>query len=133
MAKNERPIGVTILAVLAWIGAVFAVISGITLAFNGSIMGFGGYGFGMMSGFGMASGIIEIVFGVFAFFVGKGLWDGENWARVTALVLCALGIIASLRSLISSIVPIIINGVIIWYLGFNAEAKRYFGAKGFFS
>ncbi|MEK6873614.1 MAG: hypothetical protein AABW91_02120 [Nanoarchaeota archaeon] len=50
-------------------------------------------------------------------------------------MISALGILSSLTSLfsVSGIISLIIGGVIIWYLGFNEEAKDYFGASGFFS
>ncbi len=139
MAKSSRPIGVTVIAVLTWIGAVLAVIGGIGIAFLGSLGSFGNvYGLGMMSGFaalGMVAGIIEIAIGILVFFVGKGLWNGKNWARITALVFAILGILQGLATLIIGvgIISLIISGLILWYLGFNKDAKKYFKAKGFFS
>ena len=122
MAKKimQRPTGVTILAVLAWIGAVFGVLGGIMM-FLGS---------GFLPGYRLgAFGIVYIILGVVAFFVGKGLWDGKNWARITGIILSVLGLLSGLGTLfvapLMGIVNIIINGVIIWYLGFNEEAKSY--------
>ena len=134
MAKNERPIGITILTILAWMGAVLAILSGIGSIIGGAFLGFLGMIYGGFGGLNIVSGIISIAFGVLAIFIGKGLWDGKNWARITALILSVLGILGSLTSLfsVSGIISLIIGGVIIWYLGFNEEAKNYFGASGFF-
>jgi hypothetical protein len=70
-------------------------------------------------------GILFILFAVLDYFIGKGLWKGQNWARIVLIVLCALSLISSLAHPLADIVGIIINAVIIWYLGFS-DAKKYF-------
>ncbi|QTX05594.1 hypothetical protein [Agromyces archimandritae] len=87
-----RPIGVTVVAALVWIGAVMDVVAGI-LVF--ALLGapelaeeYGGTG-GLVS-----LAIASILFGVAAFIVGFGLLAGNPVARlaITVLELFSIGI-----------------------------------------
>lgn len=75
-------------------------------------------------------GILLLVVGILYIFIGKGLWKGKNWAKIVAIILSALGLlqaILSIRTTVSSgILMLAINGVIIYYLGFSKEAKKFF-------
>jgi len=133
MAKN-RPVGVSILSVLAYIGAVFLLLGGIGLFVGGEVISsylssLGAFS-GIITAIGIVAGIILIALAVLYFFIGRGLWKGQNWARIVVLIFIVIGLIGSLVSIMgnlaSSIVGIIIDVVIIWYLGFNQEAKSYF-------
>lgn len=124
---GERPIGVTILAILAWLGAVMTLFQSLFLgSLLSQIPGAGGLGAGSM--------IFSIIIAALMAFVGYGTWKGQNWARIVGLIGSILGMLSSLPMLLIlvGIIPLAINGLIFWYLGFNEEAKRYFGAQGFF-
>ena len=131
MAK--RPIGVTIIAVLAYIGSVFALLAGIAMLIGSafiapliaSIPGAAAFA-ALGAAAAIIGGIIMIALAVLYFFLGKGLWNGKNWARIVILVFSVLGILSALTNPLAGIVGIVINAVIIWYLGFNKEAKNYF-------
>ena len=131
MVKKDMPVGVKILAILGYIGAALTLLAGILLIFGASFMAqimsqigplaavFGGIGFVVL-------GIIFIAFAVLDYFIAKGLWNGKNWARIIVIVFAALGILGGITSPLNNIVGIIINGVIIWYLGFNKPVARAF-------
>lgn len=124
---SKRPVGVTILMVLAYIGAVLAVIGGIAMFVGGGFLSSLSTvpGVSALIGAGaVVMGIVLIALGVLYYFIAKGLGDGKNWARIVTLVFSALGFIGSIWPI--SIVGLIINGVIIWYLWFNKEAVAYF-------
>lgn len=139
-SQSTRPTGVSIIAILTWIGAAITILFGIIGMFLGpalsAMVGMAGVpgaagGFSVM---GIIMGIIQIIIGLAIGYVGLGLWRGLNWARVVTLILSIVGAVMSLPALLIlvGIIPLAINAVIIWYLGFNEEAKRYFGATGFF-
>jgi uncharacterized membrane protein (DUF2068 family) len=72
-----------------------------------------------------------IGFAVLYFFIAKGLWNGESWARITAIVLSCLGVLFAIIGLGggnigSNLVSLIINGAIGGYLWFSNEAKTAF-------
>ena len=73
--------------------------------------------------------IVGVVFAVF-------LWKGKNWARIAVIIMCGIFAIFEFFSGVSigvstdafySIVPALINVVIIWYLLASKNANRYFG------
>jgi hypothetical protein len=79
------------------------------------------------------SGIIFVGSAVFFFFIGRGLWKGKNWARMTVIVFSVLGVVGGLGKvidgniggavgLISAGVFAIIGG----YLFFNKNVKQVF-------
>ena len=80
----------------------------------------------------VALGIIFIAIGVFGFFVGMGLWKLKQWARIAVIVLSLISVISSLyglvmmKSIVSNIITILINGAIAYYLIFVKEAKEAF-------
>ncbi len=139
-SQSQRPTGVSIIAILIWISAAMTILFGIIGMFLGpalsAAMGMAGVpgATGGVTAMGIIFGIIQIAIGVLIIFLGLALWRGRNWARIVTLILSILGALASLPALLVlvGIIPLAINAVIIWYLGFNEDAKRYFGATGFF-
>jgi hypothetical protein len=142
-----RPVGVTILAVLHYIGAALAVLVGLALIFGMSILGSiiasnAGQGksgiIGFMAGFGVVLGIFAFFGAAIAVLLGWGLWKLKNWARIIVIVLaCIRAGFASLALLGSLIhfnplvigwaVDIAINGIIAWYL-LQPHVKQAFTA-----
>ncbi|HIH14715.1 MAG: hypothetical protein QT08_C0009G0088 [archaeon GW2011_AR17] len=96
--------------------------------------------FGDLTTFFYIAAVICLALAVLAFFLGRAFWKGQNWGRVVTLALSALGIVFSLVSLVSafididsmtifvSLIQIIINTVIIWYL-LRADVIKYFTSK----
>ena len=129
MAKN-MPVGVKILSVLFYIGVILSIIGAIAMFFGGAALSLipemALFGEGLM----VVGGIFMLVLAVLYFFIGRGLWKGQNWARIVTIILAALGFIGALSSITTSIgnsiINLIVNGVIIWYLGFSKGAKQAF-------
>ena len=132
--QKEIPILIKILAVLYYIGAGFAVLGGVSLMFlSGSITllipALAG-----LSAFGIIIGIVVLGFAALYFFVGRGLWKAQNWARIAAIILSFLGVIGVIVSLllgyvesaVNSSFGAVINAAIGFYMIFNKQVKQAF-------
>lgn len=145
-----RPVGVTILAVLYFLGAVFCLLGGIGMMMGGGIMATllnqqgqsSGGAAGLMAGLGAAFGVVILIFAALDALLGWGLWKLKNWARIITIVLMVIsiglqllglvGILAhfNLFSLILTVVFVAIYAWIVWYLlqpnvkaAFQAQAR----------
>src|SRR5947208_7664420 len=142
----NRPVGVTILAILCFIGTVLCVIGGIGVMAGGGFIanlinqsaGQGSAGAaGLLAGLGAAVGVIILIFGAVYALVGWGLWKLKEWARIVTIVLVAIGalfqVLGVLRrlphfniaSLLWSSRWLAIDALIIWYL-LQLEIKAAF-------
>jgi hypothetical protein len=122
MAPMERPMGVTILAVLYFIQGILVLIIPIMISMCLASM-FSVPGVPEDAGDDVFAGmaLCWIVFGIIALFyfiVGIGLLKGQNWARIVAIILAIIGLIN---------IPLgtIISIIILIYL-FKADVKAYF-------
>ena len=79
--------------------------------------------------------IISLAFAILAFFIAKGLWHGEKWARIIALIFAILGLFWGLVwgvgspikiGKITGFISLITSGFIAGYLLFNKKAKEFF-------
>jgi uncharacterized membrane protein (DUF2068 family) len=140
-----RPTGVTILAILNFIGAAFCLLGGIGMILGGGFVatmlsqqGQGSAGAaGILAGLGAAAGVFIIIVGGVSALVGFGLWKLKEWARIVSIVLCGisaafqlLGLLGSLAhfnafAVIWSIFWIAVDAFIIWYL-LKPEVKAAF-------
>jgi hypothetical protein len=102
----QRPTGVTIISVLAFIGAVCLLFAALGMFLGGAILSSmaGRPGVGMMAGIGGA--IVGVVFlGIAAvdLILGIGLWKLQNWARILTVVLLIVGVILYAFGLVRSV------------------------------
>ena len=144
----DRPTGVTILAVLNFLGAGLYILIGLLFILGMGILGgmmgqAGGEGsagaMGMMMGLGAVAGVIFIVLSLIPLLIGWGLWKLKNWARIISIVLFALGALAALAGvgigamagemicLGFNLVFLLLYAWIIWYLT-RPHVKQAFGA-----
>jgi hypothetical protein len=141
-----RPVGVTILAILAFIGAAFCLLGGIVMMAGGGFMATlmsqqGGQGSagaaGVLAGLGAVAGVFIIIIGGVYALVGFGLWKLKNWARIVSIVLLGIGVAVQLLGLLGtlahfnlfafvwSVLWIAVDAFIIWYL-LKPEVKAAF-------
>ena len=134
MAK-EIPVGVKIIAILYFIGAILSLFAGIGMFIGAGPMSAIPLGIpgltAMGAGLFIGLGLLMIGLAVLGFFVGLGLWKGQAWARIVAIILAILGIISAIISMIggnvaANIVGLIINLVVGAYLIMNNEVKKVF-------
>jgi hypothetical protein len=132
---KEIPMAVKIISVLSYILAVIYLVAGIFfIAGAGTLsslqevpviamLGTAGFAF---------LGLILIALAVLAFFVGRGLWKGKNWARIVAIIISILGVISAIASLIggssiiSNLITLIVYALIGGYLLFSKKVKASF-------
>ncbi|MFZ0556094.1 MAG: DUF2127 domain-containing protein [Nitrososphaeraceae archaeon] len=112
---KQRPIGVTIIAVLAILGGIAFLASGLgTLLIP-------------LIGIFIGSGLF--ILGLAYFLMAYGLWNGKSWAWTLTLILSGIGIIVGIGSIVvgnlGSIFHIIINVIIIYYL-YRPNVKAFF-------
>ena len=144
----ERPTGVTIIAVLDFIGAAGCAILALLAFVGGSLIaGFinaagtangatgAGPASGIAAGVGIFIGAICLAFAIFIVFVAVGLLKLQNWARITSIVLSALGLLGSFRNIaaafhgsgmVVSIVVLAFHIWVIWYM-LQPNVKAAFG------
>jgi len=137
-----RPVGVTILAVLNFIGAAFCLLGGIAVILGGGVIASllsqqGAGASGILAGLGAAAGVFIIIIGGIGALVGFGLWKLKGWARIVSIVLVGingafqlLGLLGSLAhfnafAVIWSVFWVAIDAMIIWYL-LKPEVKAAF-------
>jgi len=129
------PTGVKVVSVLYYIGAVFGIIFGLTSLVGAGMIDsivnqiplLGILGAGLF----VIAGIILIGFGIFSFFIGRGLWKARPWARFVVIIIAALGILASVISMIqgeiaSNIFNLVIQLAIVGYFLFSSNVKQAF-------
>jgi hypothetical protein len=128
-----RPTGVTVLAVLDFIGAAFCVLAGLGMMLGGGFIASmlsqqQGGSAGLMAAIGAAAGVIFLVIAAVAILLGWGLLKLKEWARIITIVLAGLGALGALIALATVfahfaavamfvvLCRLAINGLIIWYL-----------------
>lgn len=148
----QRPTGVTVLAVLDFIGAAFwlllAIGGFVGATFLGAIisqaMERSGGGAAVGAGFGAAIGVVigifGLIFGGLAVLMGWGMWSLKEWARILQIVFAAIGacfsglaILVALThfhvfGLMWSLVRFSISALIIYYL-IQPQVKAAFAAR----
>jgi hypothetical protein len=121
----QRPTGVVVLAVLYWLSAACLIVVGCALAIGLAAFSHLAAGVpGVFAGVGMIGGIVLIGGGAMSGFLGYSLYQLQEWARVTTIVLVAIGFAGALFGFfhpigigrISSLVRMAIDAFIIWYL-----------------
>lgn len=128
---QQRPTGITILAILAVIGGFLGLCGSLTL--------FGVGGLGVMAGevsTGAMAGIfgaIGLVSALLYLAFGFGAWTLKPWAWLLGIIGAGVSIASNLLSLITgnagllgAVISLIIPGIILWYL-FRPDIKAVFG------
>lgn len=124
---GKRPVGVTIVAVLAWISGLFSILGGILLIVSGLEVE------STPRGLLITGAVISIIIGIIVIVVSLGLFRGSNAARVITTVVFVLNIAnavfqmfggnQSLWTAILSALPAIIGLILLW----TRSANAFFG------
>ena len=124
---RERPLGVTIIAVLAAIGGAVGVLG--ALAAMSVLTSFGGLA-GSIGGFATIVVFIALGTAVVSLVFAYGAWTLQPWAWTLGVVLEVISGITALYQLAdgqsSAVITVAIAAVILWYL-FQPQVKAAFG------
>jgi len=131
--NSTRPIGVTIIAILAIATAVIGLTFGALLITGSALLAsIGLFGVG-----GILAGIMLVFAGIVMFFaclwllVGWGFLNGKGWARTLGLIFSFLGVLFAIVLVASGSYPAIV-GLLIWgltiYYLFTGPVKTFFAS-----
>ena len=132
--SQRRPTGITIISILMIIGGIILLFTGTTSLFLGSLISiesFSNYAINELGMLTTIGGLVLVGLGIASFIVSWGLLKGKGWARTITLIISIIAIIfaiislASIRDLVH-IIPIVIYGIIIYYM-FTHKVKLFFG------
>ncbi|RLF43800.1 MAG: hypothetical protein DRN29_09495 [Thermoplasmata archaeon] len=123
---KNRPDGITLLSILFWILAIFAIIGGLFMigAKNAIIdmmkeqPNVSHSLINLMNSAMIFIGAIALLIGILYAIAGLGLWKLKPWARIIAIILAII-------SLLNFPVGTAIGIIVLWYL-FKAEIKEAF-------
>src|SRR5579875_1192032 len=91
--RKGRPLGVSILAILSFIGGIFGLYAGGLAAIGASKPYL--YDYGPLSGLAADASVVFLVLvAITRVIEGWGMWSGRNWAWILSLVLIGLGLIS---------------------------------------
>jgi hypothetical protein len=146
--KPRRPTGVTILGVLAILGGIALLFSGIVLIGLGLVIGTyvgsaitnalsnAGYsglasiGVGTLAAILLALGAIFLILGILYFAVGVGYFGGKGWAWTIGIIVTFISIIFDVVQIalgaVSNAFGVIIGLLILYYLT-RPHVKAFFG------
>lgn len=91
---KEIPTGVKVISVLYYIIAALVVI----ILILGSFIVLGGSDSNYTLVILFA--VLLLGFAILSFFIGKGLWKGDNWSRIVAIVIAILNIIVTIAMIV---------------------------------
>ncbi|MEG3440256.1 hypothetical protein V0288_24225 [Pannus brasiliensis CCIBt3594] len=134
---DQRPTGVTILAVIQFLGGILSLFLGVSGLFFGGLMVAAGSGQPANEATTMAPILIgasigALINGMIGLIAGFGLFTLKGWGWILAIVFAALSILNNLvslsqgRNVAGAIVGIVISGLILYYLN-QHNVKRAFG------
>jgi hypothetical protein len=140
----QRPAGVTVIAVLDFIGAGLCVLGALGGFLGGSLIAAlisrtnPSMASSIAAGIGIVLGVIFLFFATIAAVTGFGMIKLQNWGRIIQLVLTILSILGSLRNVMVMGMHgpgFLFPGIffcydiwVVWYL-FQPDVKAAFGQQ----
>ena len=125
---QSRPVGVTIVAVLAWISGFFSILGGVLMIISGLEVA------SMSREALIIAAVISIIVGIVVIIVSFGLFRGSNVARIIVTVVFVLNIVnaiiqmftgtQSLWTALLSALPSIIGVILLYTKSANAFFTR---------
>jgi hypothetical protein len=111
----NRPLGVTILCILGWLGAIFAILGGLALLGIGAIAGIVGSSLGgLLGGLGIVLGIVVLIIGIANLVVLYWLWQMKKQGWTWTMIIEIIGLVLSLVQM--NVTGLIIPAIIVIYL-----------------
>jgi hypothetical protein len=116
---NQRPTGVTILAILAFVTGVLSILAALTLLGLGGFLAGAGFG-----GLAVFFGIYALVWGALALWIGWGFWQLRPSAWRWGIILMVIGAVITIiqvplgysGGIASAAISVAIDLAVIYYL-----------------
>jgi hypothetical protein len=116
---NQRPTGVTILAILAFVGGILSILGALTLLGLGGFLAGAGFG-----GLAVFFGIYALVWGALALWIGWGFWQLRPSAWRWGIILMVIGAVIAIiqvplgysGGIASAAISVAIDLAVIYYL-----------------
>jgi uncharacterized membrane protein (DUF2068 family) len=132
--QKQRPLGVTIISILAVLGGLGFLSTGIAPLIAAPFLSDIGIDSNVspavLVALSSGIGIALIALGLAYFAMAYELWKGKGWAWSITVVLSfigiALGVVSIATGNVGSIFHIIINAVVLYYL-YRTHVKLFFG------
>lgn len=128
---QARPLGVTILAILAAIGGVLGVLGGVSVVFLGGVVATVTGGLGAIVSL---LGLLLLILSVVELALAYGFWTLKPWAWQLGFVLEAASVALSVLQLLfggagfgSVVITVVVAGIILYYLN-TPDVRKAFGA-----
>lgn len=126
---RERPLGVTILAILGGLGGIALVLGGLAMLVASPFAATFAP-FPLFAGVALAvAGIFVLAFGAACVVAAAGMWRGAPWAWTLTLILVLLGVIGNLFALPEGIVGLAVDLFLLWYIT-REGVERWFSKVG---
>lgn len=130
------PTGVKVIGVLEYIGAGLCVLAALIFFIGANFMeAYLGADTAIYGALGSAVfivlGVLMLGFAILSFFIARGLFKIQKWARIIVIVFSCLGVLFGFLSIFGEsigqgIFNIIVNGLIGGYLLFSKEVQAAF-------
>jgi len=139
--QGSRPGGITVLTILEGIASFVMLLGGAALLILSAFLGSGGWDLipeeelaealeqmpwvstftgveviALTTAFLTGIGIVLLILAILGFIMTWGLWSGKSWARTITMILAVISIVTGVFSLPGSLISILINIVILYYL-----------------
>ncbi|MGI8658030.1 MAG: hypothetical protein ACR2K4_04570 [Candidatus Limnocylindria bacterium] len=130
-ATTGRPLGITIMAIIAGIFGVLGLLAGLALFGLSGLLG--AVGGASVAGQGMLSSLFALVTAIIALAFAYGAWTLKPWAWPLGLAFAGFAVVSGVIGLASGdtgassvIIGLVIAGVVAWYL-MTPGVKAAFG------
>lgn len=126
---RERPLGVTILALLGALGGIALLLGGLAMLVASPFAAmFAPFPF--IAGMALAvAAVFVLAFGAACLVAAAGMWRGAPWAWTLTLILVLLGVIGNLFALPQGIVGLAVDLFLLWYIT-REGVERWFSKVG---
>ena len=121
MSEKKRPTIVKILVLIVAVGSIIPIIAGAMMLTGGAYEGYF-----MQELLSQILPTYYVVVGVIGLVLAWGLWIGNGWAWILALIVFIIGIITDLMTLPNGIVGVAIDAIVL-YLLMRPETRRFCG------
>jgi len=121
MSEKKRPTAVKILVLIVVIGSIMPILAGVMMLTGGAYEGYF-----MQEVLSQILPTFYVSAGVIGLLVAWGLWIGNGWAWIIAVILHVIGIIMGLATVPTGIVGVVIDGIVV-YLLMRSDTRKFCG------